>query len=319
MWIRRLLAAVFVIAFSSDLQAVEYPVVGVWANANDPAGIEAVQACASYSKDRKAPRGNLLVFNGSKKTEFNGGYLEEETVNNLTVRKIGVSEYQVTDSYYHDGEGGGRPGLRRRSYKLRLLTPDKIELKEGNYPSQQFIRCPSESHVATSGSPPNSQSSSISASVTNSANKPGYVLVEPGKQFGTIGDWKISTARFGVGCLAVHGYDDTSNVTVGGETPKKLAIVIEAARKLFTSNLDAEPYVDSVELVLGNWRRGELAPYGYRGTPGVVAPFDAALSQAFLEAPSIKLTERGSVKLVVPLKQTKEAMGMLLDCFRKTR
>ena len=146
---------------------------------------------------------------------------------------------------------------------------------------------------------------------------PQYSFVQPDKQFGTVGNWKVSKARFGAGCLAVYGYDDTYNITIGGEVPKKLAIVVEAARKLFTSRLDSEPYVEDVELVIGNWRRGDLAPYGYRGTPGIVAPFDTALSQAFLEAPSLKLTERGSVKLTVPLKQTKEMMEMLSDCFRK--
>lgn len=314
---RALLIAIFIFGLSFNLRAAEYPISGVWANAHDPSAIDAATSCTSYIKNPKAPRGNLVIFNGSKKTEFNGGYLEEETVNNLAVRKTGENEFQVIDSHYDDGEGGGRPGLKRRSYKLRLLAPDKIELKQGNYPSSQFVRCPSEPRGAKSASRPSSQSSSINASVTKPTAEPQYVLVEADKQFGTIGDWKISTARFGVGCLAVHDYDGTYNIAIGGKTPKKLALVVEAARKLFTASLDTE--TENFELVLGSWRRGDLASYDYRGTPGVVAPFDAALSQAFLDAPSIKLTERGSVKLVVPLKQTKEMMEMLIDCFEKTR
>ncbi|UGX92891.1 hypothetical protein G6321_00045910 [Bradyrhizobium barranii subsp. barranii] len=66
------------------------------------------------------------------------------------MRKIGENEFQVLDSYYDDGEGGGRAGLKRRSYKLRLLAPDKIELKQGNYPSSQFVRCPSDFRAAKS-------------------------------------------------------------------------------------------------------------------------------------------------------------------------
>jgi hypothetical protein len=314
----RLLMILFALCFPSSLQADEYPISGVWANADDPASIDVATACASYLKTPKAPKGNLIVFSGSKKTEFNGGYLEEEAVKNASVRKVRENEFQVVDSYYDDGEGGGRAGLKRRSYKLRLLAPDKIELKQGSYPSSQFARCPPASPGVGSASPPSPQSSS-NVSDARRATEPQYALVEPDKQFGAIGDWKVSTARFGVGCLAMYGYDDTYNITIGGETPKKLAVVVEASRKLFAANLDAEPYVEGVELVLGSWRRGDLAPYGYRGTPGVVAPFDTALSQAFLEAPSIKLTERGSVKLVVPLKQTKEMMAMLIDCFEKTR
>jgi hypothetical protein len=156
-----LFIAVLVLEFPSALKAGEYPVSGVWAYANGPLPGDPAKSCASYLKNPKAPEGNLIVFKRSKKTEFNGGYLEEDTVNNLRVRHAGENEFEVVESYYHDGEGGGRPGLKRRSYKLRLLASDKIELKEGNYPSSQFIRCPSDPRGAKSGDPPNSQSSCV--------------------------------------------------------------------------------------------------------------------------------------------------------------
>jgi hypothetical protein len=184
-----LLVIALSIGASSDLRADAYPVAGVWAEVDQPTRIDVAASCDSYLKNPKAPRGHIVVFKGSSRTDFNGGYLEEETVNNIAVRKGGPNEFLVTEGYYSDRDGGGRPGMRRRSYMLRMLSPDKIEMK----------------------------------------------------------------------------------VT------------------------------------------------GYRGSSGVVAAFDSTLSRAFLEAPSLKLTERGSVKLYVSLKQAKPMMDKLTDCFVKTR
>jgi hypothetical protein len=144
MGIKLLLVIVLSIGVSSGLHADEYPVAGVWAEVNQPTRIDVAASCESYLKNPKAPKGHIAVFKGSRRTDFNGGYLEEETVNNIAVRKGGPNEFLVIDNYYDDGEGGGRAGLKRRSYKLRLLSPDKIEVKEGNYPSSQFMRCPTE-------------------------------------------------------------------------------------------------------------------------------------------------------------------------------
>lgn len=133
-----------VLVFPTDLKAGEYPVSGVWAYASGPSSGNPAKSCASYFKNPKAPEGNIIVFRGSKKTEFNGGYLEEETASNLRVRDVGKDEFEVFESFYSDGEGGDRPGLKRRSYRLRLLGTDKIEITIGKYPSSQFVRCLAE-------------------------------------------------------------------------------------------------------------------------------------------------------------------------------
>ena len=143
------------------------------------------------------------------------------------------------------------------------------------------------------------------------------MLVEPDRAFKTIGNWKISTARFGNGCVALYGYDYVYSVSIGGQTLDKLSIVIEADPRLFTANLDEEPYVLGVELVLGKLKVKDLRPYGYRGTSGVVAIFDSIVSSAFSEIPSLQLTERDAVKLNIRFNQTKEAMDGLTECFSK--
>lgn len=310
------LTAIFAVGSASVIQAADYPVSGVWANAHDPSAIDVAASCASYLKNPKAPRGNIIVFKGSKKTEFNGGYLEEETVNNLAMRKLGQDEFQVVDSYYQDGEGGSRPGLKRRSYKLRILGPDKIEMKEGSYPISQFMRCESDRKEQQKKSATPTNLLSLAAGKPPTAKR---TLVEPDRAFDAAGSWKILTARYGVGCIAVYKYEDAYSISIGGEKADGLSLVVEAARTLFNGGLDAEPYIQDVELVLGESRRGDLSPYGYRGTPGVVTSFDPALSRAFLESPSLKLTERGSVKLRIPLNHTKEMAEKLSRCFAETR
>jgi TonB family protein len=135
------LAVVLSVGAYSDLHADEYPVPGVWAEVDQPPHSDVTASCESYLKNPKSPTGHIVIFKGSKRVDFNGGYLEREAVNNIAVRKDGPDEFLVTDSYYDDGDGEGRPGIKRRSYKLRLLAPDKIETKEAKYPSSTFVRC----------------------------------------------------------------------------------------------------------------------------------------------------------------------------------
>jgi hypothetical protein len=148
---------------------------------------------------------------------------------------------------------------------------------------------------------------------------PGIKTIEADRPFSQIGPWKISTARFGVGCVASAFYDSDHSISIGGETPSKMALVVEADRKLFDADLDDDDAVDSIELVLSESRVSKLSPYGYRGTSGVVLPIDKALLQSLSMAPSLKLTERGSLKLFVPLKRTKEAIGKLMECFQRMK
>jgi hypothetical protein len=226
-----------------------------------------------------------------------------------------------------DEEGGPRKSKpKRHSYRLRLLSPDRIEMQSGRYPAQQFVRCDAGQASATPArtkSDPalDSQASRQTAAVQPKATaiERAPLVVEPDKAFGAAGEWRVSTAKFGVGCVATLERGGERLISIGGETADRLSIVVAAERQLFDGDLDSESYVAGMEIVLGTVRKDGLRPYGYRGTAGVVAPFDATLKPAFAAAASLKLTERGSVKLRIPLDQTPVMMAGLSDCFAKTQ
>jgi hypothetical protein len=156
--------------------------------------------------------------------------------------------------------------------------------------------------------------------LTFAFNTPSIAQVEPDRPYSTVGPWKVSTTRWGVGCVAQFEYQSANFVSIGGETPQKMVLVIEVNRKLFGVNLDDEGEVESfVELVIGQSRWDKLSPYGYRGTAGVVAAVDSGILKSLSSEPSLKLTERGSVKVVAPLHKTKEAVAKLFECFKRTR
>lgn len=502
------LLAALALSTSAAARADQYPVTGAWAYLGTAPYRADAGSCASYLKNPKAPTGHIVVFDGSKRTDFNGGYLEVDTVGNISVRG-GLAEFAVTDreNPIDDEEGGGRKS-KRHSYRLRILAPDRIELQTGRHPAQQFVRCteaarPLTKSERTFNSPSTASPGIAGPSAARPAPEPApigvvesffkhqidenywvygsvypgqadkppacfldnkYVdgsrfqlsihpvtgqldvwfrdhsweikgphganarhrlqlnvfdgkelvdgrplefvlwsknhikiskiqsawflkafargnkivfvmpgtiinstveykfakatlnnlnlcietfakrnspsqttqpaaalpagrnaaertpaLVEPDRPFATAGDWKISTAKFGVGCVATLIRNRERSISIGGETPEKLSLVVVADQNLFEGDLNADSGVGQVELVLGTSRTSGLRTYGYRGTPGVVATFDAALSRAIMEAPSLKLTEHGSVKLTVPLEQTGAMMAELSDCFVKTR
>src|SRR3569833_769886 len=84
--------------------ADQYPITGAWAVLDKSSSLEPQQICSSYKKDSKQVTGNLIVFQGSKKTEYNGGYLEEETVINISVLPTGQNQFQIVDRLYQDEE-----------------------------------------------------------------------------------------------------------------------------------------------------------------------------------------------------------------------
>ncbi len=91
-------------------------------------------------------------------------------------------------------------------------------------------------------------------------------------------------------------------------------------RRKFSADLDDENDVaHSIELVLDDARWSGLSPYGYRGTPGIVKSTGNEVLTKLVTAPTLKLTERGSLKLAVPLKNTGQALKKLSECFQKTR
>jgi hypothetical protein len=144
--------------------------------------------------------------------------------------------------------------------------------------------------------------------------------VEPDRPYAKVHNWRIYTARFGIGCVAVYPYAGAIwEISIGGEKWDELSLIITAERRKFSGSLDDESDVLNIELVLDDQRWGDLSPYGYRGTPGVVVSADKKVLAKLASAPTLKLTERGSLKLMVPLKHTREALIKLAECFKRTR
>jgi hypothetical protein len=119
--------------------ADQYPAVGAWA-AFDPSLPEQIlESCASYKRDPKRVVGNVIVFDGAKKTEFNGGYLEQEDTTNISVKKIGPNKFRIVDPVEGDEEGGG-PRPTTRTYELTLGN-GRLLISEGSYPATEYVDC----------------------------------------------------------------------------------------------------------------------------------------------------------------------------------
>jgi hypothetical protein len=147
----------------------------------------------------------------------------------------------------------------------------------------------------------------------------GPITVEPDRLYAKVHNWRISTARFGVGCIAIFPYGPWNEISIGGEKWDELALIVTLERQKFSGNLDDESDVNSIELVLDDKRWGGLDPYGYRGTAGVVLSANKQIVAKLATAPTLKLTERGSLKLKVPLRNTGESLKKLAECFKRTR
>jgi hypothetical protein len=282
-----------------------FQMLGAWGGWDtDPAA--ALQACESYRQNPKAVAGELLVFQENKKLSY-GGYVDY-TDRNVSVRALTTNKWQIVDRHYHDGEGGGKPGYRNETYEA-TLEGDGLTVKQGKYTSR-FRRC-----AIVQSKPPQQASNPQAKSRPQSFN-----IVEPDLPYASVGRWKVSTARFGVGCVAQFEYQSGEFVSIGGETLEKMVLLVEVSRKLFNINLDDEREVeDNIELVIGQNRWSKLSPYGYRGTPGVTMIVNTDTLNILGKEISLKLTERGSVKLVVQLQNNKDAIGKLFECFKLTR
>lgn len=140
MFLKRTAVFAILLVTSTEALAGDYPISGAWASAW-PDDTAPAKSCESFSKSPQSPAGNVILFQGNVKTEFNGGYLEKEVVKNFSVKEVGKNEFLVTDSYYDDGEGGGRPGKKRRSYKLKFLDLNKVEIVEKGSPKLLLTKC----------------------------------------------------------------------------------------------------------------------------------------------------------------------------------
>jgi hypothetical protein len=131
----------------SPAVADDYPVRGAWVyvSSGDSPGNQR-KACEAYNRlglsklTGDAIGGSeIIVFNSAKRYNF-GGYADDITPN-ISVRRLSDNSFDVVDRWYSDGEGGGRPGPRKRRYVLKIVDSNKIEIKEGRYPSAKYLKC----------------------------------------------------------------------------------------------------------------------------------------------------------------------------------
>ena len=106
--------------------AEDYPVKGGWVyvNSGDSPDIRK-KACEVYGRlgfsklsGDAIGGGEMIVFSGSKRYNF-GGYADDITPN-ISVRRLSDGSFDVVDRWYSDGEGGVRPGPRKKRYVLKI-------------------------------------------------------------------------------------------------------------------------------------------------------------------------------------------------------
>jgi hypothetical protein len=92
---------------------------------------------------------------------------------------------------------------------------------------------------------------------------PAYAQMEPDKKISSVGKWTISTARFGIGCVAHLDYDDGYELSISGESFDRLKLLITVRSKWFLTKLDGtEEQAPSIEVALANNRWSNVQPYG---------------------------------------------------------
>ncbi|KWV59821.1 hypothetical protein AS156_30315 [Bradyrhizobium macuxiense] len=149
------------------------------------------------------------------------------------------------------------------------------------------------------------------------AAPPVHAQLEPDKKIASVGKWSISTARFGVGCVARLEYGDGNYLSISGDRIDGLTLLITVSPKLFTTKLDgSEEQTPSIEIALAGQRWGDVHPYGYRGTPGVVLKIDQAFLGNFVASEKIKVTDLGHEKLSIDLDNPGQVIDGLRACFR---
>jgi hypothetical protein len=159
----------------------------------------------------------------------------------------------------------------------------------------------------------------LASSVLPTAPASAYVIVsEPDKKVSSVGRWTISTARWGVGCVASMNYEGDDIISIGGEKFEELTLLITVDPRRFRTKLDgSEENADHIEIALADDRSGDVRPYGYRGTPGVVLAIETPFLESFVRSKKIKVTEMGWEKLSIDLERPEQVIAELRACFHK--
>lgn len=120
-----------------------YPVSGAFAYVDKTDPAMAGQACKVFAKFGLQKLtgntvGELIVFDGKRRLDF-GGYADTES-QNIYVRQTTEREFDIVDQSYDDGEGGGRPGQKKKRYTLKVLGSTKLEITD-RYGTASYVRC----------------------------------------------------------------------------------------------------------------------------------------------------------------------------------
>jgi hypothetical protein len=137
----------------SNTQAANgYPVDGAWAAVGrNSSEAEANTDCKVVRKlgMRNISGANVeqvAVFSGRKRLDF-GGYADTESLN-VTVEAMQNGQFKIVEQYFHDGEGGGRPGIKKRTYFLKLIDGTTLEENRGQYVTR-YVKCVSDKTGST--------------------------------------------------------------------------------------------------------------------------------------------------------------------------
>src|ERR1035437_9106738 len=160
----KLLIGIFLL--STSAQAQEYPVSGAWAyiDKNMP-GIEVKATKFGLRKLSGNTVGEIVVFADGKRYDF-GGYADTESAN-LSVQKLSDGSFKVTDRWYDDGEGGSRIGFKKKTYFVKPIDSNTIEISD---PASRirYAKCGGNNDIATQT--PASQSGSLPKKIGQCVN-----------------------------------------------------------------------------------------------------------------------------------------------------
>lgn len=161
----------------------------------------------------------------------------------------------------------------------------------------------------------------LSALVALSIHDAAQANLEPDKLKHTVGEWKISTARWVRGCLAELTYDKgtESYISIGGETRTNMYFLVTISPKT-VGRKRADEFLDTLrnpEIVLRHDRYSAEA-WSYRDAVGVIIEgLPTAFIDELFQTKQLKYTENGYEKLSVMLDRVRDALPLLVSCIEQ--
>lgn len=126
-------------------QSLTYPISGAWAyvDVDDDKNIK--RACVSFERSRVSGNvddvvGTLIFFDKNKRFDY-GGYINGHESTLTSVQVINKDEFRITERFYDDGEGGGKPRNKTRTFRIKRGADDRFQMIEGKLIST-YTRCP---------------------------------------------------------------------------------------------------------------------------------------------------------------------------------